>query len=152
MTNPYISQLCAGLKITRKPTPPFFTYSGKGRAMTFKKLKKPLTNWKPAYWNVSTKRNYLKIRFFQPVPGLNFMIGGKDTCNVSKNCPSRVLVTVKPFSRVTVEDHSGWGRKKEENFQLPIWFVKTKSNLIPIKGAKGRVSFRKNYPDVHHLE
>ena len=64
MTNPYISQLCAGLKITRKPTPPFFTYSGEGRAMTFKKLKKPLTNWKPAYWNVSTKRKYLKIRFF----------------------------------------------------------------------------------------
>ena len=75
--------------------------------MTFKKLKKPLTNWKPEYWKVSTKRKYLKIRFFQPVPGLDFMIGGKDTCNVSKNCPSRVLVTVKPFSRVTAEDHSG---------------------------------------------
>ena len=54
-TKPYIYQLCAGLKIRRKPTPLFFTYSGEGRAMTFKKLKYPLKNWKPAYMSVRTK-------------------------------------------------------------------------------------------------
>ena len=54
MTNPYVSQLCAGLKIARKPTPLFFTFSGKGRAMTFKKLKYPLKNWKPAHRDVSS--------------------------------------------------------------------------------------------------
>ena len=54
MTYPHISQLCAGLKITRKPTPLFFTFSGEGRSMTFKKLKYPLKNWKPAHTDVSS--------------------------------------------------------------------------------------------------
>ena len=55
MIIPFISQLCAGLKITRKPTPLFFTFSGEGEAMTFKKLKYPLKNWKPAsHRNVSS--------------------------------------------------------------------------------------------------
>ena len=52
MTNPYVSQLCAGLKIARKQTPLFFTFSGEGREMTFHKLKYPLKNWKPAHMSV----------------------------------------------------------------------------------------------------
>ena len=28
---------------------------------------------------------------FQTVPGVDFMIGGKDTCNVRTNCPSRIF-------------------------------------------------------------
>ena len=47
------SQLCAGPSIAnniigrKKMLPPFYSYSGEGRAMTFKKLKQPLKNWKP---------------------------------------------------------------------------------------------------------
>ena len=46
------SQLCAGIKIKRKPTPLFFTYSGEGRNMVFKKLTKPLRGWEPAHMSV----------------------------------------------------------------------------------------------------
>ena len=46
--------------VARKPTPLFFTYSGEGRAMTFKKLKYPLKNWKPAHMSVRTKRKIVK--------------------------------------------------------------------------------------------
>ena len=46
------SQLCAGFKIKRKPTPLFFTYSGEGKGMVFKKLAKPLKGWKPAHMSV----------------------------------------------------------------------------------------------------
>ena len=51
------SQLCAGFKIKRKPTPLFFTYSGEGRNMVFKKLTKPLRGWEPAH--MSVKENIL---------------------------------------------------------------------------------------------
>ena len=47
------SQLCAGFKIKRKPTPLFFTYSGEGRNMVFKKLTKPLRGWEPAHMSVN---------------------------------------------------------------------------------------------------
>ena len=66
-------QLCAGLKLARKPTPVFFTYSGEGRNMTFHEMKKPLKNWKPAHMST--------------VPGLNFMIGEKDTCRGDSGGP-----------------------------------------------------------------
>ena len=46
------SQLCAGFKIKRKPTPLFFNYSGEGKGMVFKKLAKPLKGWKPAHMSV----------------------------------------------------------------------------------------------------
>ena len=51
------SQLCAGFKIKRKPTPLFFTFSGVGRNMVFKKLTKPLRGWEPAH--MSVKENIL---------------------------------------------------------------------------------------------
>ena len=62
----YSSQLCAGFKIKRKPTPLFFTYSGEGRGMAFKKLKYPLDNWKPAHMSVSTaqKKRFVKQMTF----------------------------------------------------------------------------------------
>ena len=66
LTKWYTSQLCAGLKIARKPTPLFFSYSGEGRAMTFKKLKYPLKNWKPAHMSVRTKRKIVKEDWFKP--------------------------------------------------------------------------------------
>ena len=53
----YSSQLCAGFKIKKRPTPPFFTYSGEGRNMVFKKLTKPLRGWEPAH--MSVKENIL---------------------------------------------------------------------------------------------
>ena len=46
------SQLCAGFKIKRKPTPLFFNYSGEGKGMVFKKLAKPLKGWKQAQMSV----------------------------------------------------------------------------------------------------
>ena len=52
------SQLCAGFKIKRKPTPLFFTYSGEGRNMVFKKLTKPLRGWKPAHLSVREAYEY----------------------------------------------------------------------------------------------
>ena len=46
------SQLCAGFKIKRKPTPLFFNYSGEGKGMVFKKMAKPLKGWKQAQMSV----------------------------------------------------------------------------------------------------
>ena len=46
------SQLCAGFKIKRKPTPLFFNYSGEGKGMVFKKLAEPLKGWKPSNMSV----------------------------------------------------------------------------------------------------
>ena len=47
------SQLCAGFKIKRKPTPLFFTYPHPPKkGMAFRKLAKPLKNWKPAHMSV----------------------------------------------------------------------------------------------------
>ena len=52
------SQLCAGFKIKKRPTPLFFTYSGEGRNMVFKKLTKPLRGWKPAHLSVREADEY----------------------------------------------------------------------------------------------
>ena len=52
------SQLCAGFKIKKRPTPPFFTYSGEGKNMVFKKLTKPLRGWKPAHMSVREAYEY----------------------------------------------------------------------------------------------
>ena len=49
-------QLCAGLKIRKKPPPFFFAYSGLGPNMTFRKLKYPLKDWKPAHLEVRRSR------------------------------------------------------------------------------------------------
>ena len=56
------SQLCAGIKIKRKPTPLFFTYSGEGRGMVFKKLAEPLKGWEPP--NMSVRDDIPKKRIF----------------------------------------------------------------------------------------
>ena len=52
------SQLCAGFKIKKRPTPLFFTYSGEGKNMVFKKLTKPLKGWKPAHMSVREAYEY----------------------------------------------------------------------------------------------
>ena len=36
-------------------------------------------------------------------------------------------VVAEAFFRVIAEDHCGWEKKKEEHFQLPIWFAKPQS-------------------------
>ena len=44
----------------------------------------------------------------QTVPGLDFMIGGKDTCGVRKTCPFWVFGDVaEAFFSVTAGDHYG---------------------------------------------
>ena len=44
----------------------------------------------------------------QTVPGLDFMIGGKDTCKVRRTCPLRVFGDIaENIFRVTAGDHSG---------------------------------------------
>ena len=61
------SQLCAGFKIKKRPTPPFFTYSGEGKNMVFKKLTKPLRGWKPAHMSVREAYEYkIGCSFGQP--------------------------------------------------------------------------------------
>ena len=82
--------------------------------MTFHKLKYPLKNWKPAHMKVSSiGKGKMKVHkrqtevFFQTVPGLDFMIGGKDTCNVRKNCFIRAFGEAEAFFRVTVGDLCG---------------------------------------------
>ena len=64
----YSSQLCAGFKIKRKPTPLFFTYSGEGRNMVFKKLTKPLRGWKQAHMSVRETDEYKIGCFFGQRP------------------------------------------------------------------------------------
>merc|ERR1712030_86377 len=66
-------QLCAGKKIQQRQDPLFFTYSGKGKAMIFREQKRPLKDWKPVH--------------ISKVPGLDFMIGGQDSCNGDSGGP-----------------------------------------------------------------
>merc|ERR550534_319287 len=74
-------QLCAGLKIGKKKGPIFFEYSGTGgTAPKFEKLSNykiknspKLKNWTPAH--------------MKPVPGLDYMIGGKDSCQGDSGGP-----------------------------------------------------------------
>ena len=58
----FTSQLCAGLKI-EKPTPDFFTYSGKGPTMAFNKLKYPVKDWNPAYRKVRDQNLWQDTHF-----------------------------------------------------------------------------------------
>ena len=61
--------------------------------MTFKRIR-PFKKWKPAHISVSTKGKLMGVILntvlLQTVPGMNFMIGGKDTCKVrhklAKHC------------------------------------------------------------------
>ena len=53
-------QLCAGKKIQNKTAPLFFTYSGKGRGMTFKP-RRPLKDWIAAHVWVSAKGKLMGV-------------------------------------------------------------------------------------------
>ena len=62
---------------------------------------------------------------FQTVPGVDFMIGEKDTCNVRTNCPSRIFGDVE----ASFQGDSGgplWVRE-EEGGKLPIAYLVWKS-------------------------
>ena len=109
-------QLCAGLKIGKKPPPFFFAYSGLGPNMTFHKLKYPLKNWKPAHLEVRSnwKDTYqFRSRLFR---GWTSWSAGRTHATWEKYCQSSFWPQGSPFCfsgrqwRTPVGER-GWGRR-----------------------------------------
>ena len=127
----FTSQLCAGLKI-EKPTPDFFTYSGKGPTMAFNKLKYPVKDWNPAYRKVRDQNLWQDTHFLSfcvdcAWTGLHDWREGYLQCkeNIS-SFPKRYssLDTFFYSPRVIVVGRCGWERNREDLGQLHIWWAK----------------------------
>merc|ERR1711913_278393 len=89
---------------------------------TFNKLKYPLKNWKPAHRDT--------------VPGLDFMIGGKDTCNGDSGGPLWVREDeggALPIAYLVGVVSSGSGAGHCAVANSPGLYVRVKNYLARIK-------------------
>merc|ERR1711974_515016 len=118
-----------------KPTPLFFTHGGEGRAMNFQRMKYPLKDWKSAH--------------METVPGLDFMIGGKDSCYGDSGGPLWVREEKGGALRIAymggvVSSGSGAGHCAVAN--SPGLYVRVKNYLAWIKKHAASGACVKNPP------